>query len=198
MDEVPGAEMMLAGSDGNTCGFRFGEQGKGIRIHNRSSDLVLLEMIGTDGRLHSYHITDALTTLTPREVRSGTVMLEADNGGVFPFRSKGNVAKGGTDIPVMHAIRPDSHQQTLRCGQDSGIRVSATASRRLILQWDGPRKGAMLEVTDCEGRVVYHKVPLEAATTVESRIALPEGTSGLYFLRIHSVDSEHMFAVLMD
>lgn len=198
MEELPGVEMMLAGSDGSACGFRFGEQGRGIHIDNRSGDLVLLEMIGTDGRLHSYHITDALTTLLPREVGNGTVMLEAGSGGVFPFRSKGNVVQGGTDIPVMHAIRPGSRQQTVKCGQDGGIRVSAVSGRRLILQWDGPRKGARLELTDRDGKVVYQNVPQESATVVETRIDLSQSSSDLYFLRVSSIDTEHTYAVLME
>jgi hypothetical protein len=198
-DEVPGKDMMLAGADGQACNFRFGSGSSAgsIAINNLSSDIVLLQILDTDGTVHSYHLRQNTAVLTPKLLHNGVVMMDDGHGGVLPFQSKANALQGNKDRPVMQTLLSQDGEMSFALGGGSGLQMRADQGRKLMLQLSGLQSGSGLELTDRNGKVVYRNALHPQASSVETRIDLAESCD-LYFLKVFMPTGVRNFAVVMN
>jgi len=198
-EEMQGKDMMLAGSDGQSCTVRFGEgQMEGsIAVNNLSSDIVLLQMLDTDGTVHRYHVRQSEAMLTPRLLHNGVVMMDDGRGGVLPFQSKANALQGNKDRPVMQTLMAEDGQMSFALGNGSGLQMRADENRKLMVQLSGLQSGSGLELTDRNGKVVYRNTLHPQASSVETRIDLA-ATCDLYFLKVFTPSGTRSFAVVMN
>jgi len=198
--EAAGQEMMLAGSDGEPCSFRFSgnKDLESIHVENRSEDIVLLQMIDLDGTVHSYHVRQSNALLSPRVLVSGLVIMDDGKDGVIPFQSKSPAATGGKEVASLPTLSDGHHHVVNLMDGKGNLTLQKESGRKLLLQLSGLQSGTGFELTDQLGNVVYRNALHPQANSVETRIDLSTETCGLYFLRVYSPAGSRTFAVMMN
>lgn len=200
LGEASGKEMMLAGSDGNSCTFSFGSDigNEVISITNGSSDIAMLHMMDVDGTVHSYHIREARVHVTPRQLPNGVVILEGGPNGMLPFLSKSTAAHGGVAQEHVKAFGPGQYLVSDILGRNGQMDVSTEPNGHIRLRLNGLDSGSGLELTDRFGTVVYKSSLHPQTTSVETLIDLSDRSCDLYFLKVSCPSSERTFALMLN
>jgi len=90
ISEVKEQQIMLLGSDNNTCDIFFhAESGfEKVFMSNSSNDIVVVMALTANGEVSYYHVLNKETALIPRELMNGLPVLEDGLAGIYPYYSK--------------------------------------------------------------------------------------------------------------
>ncbi|MBI1287023.1 MAG: hypothetical protein GC178_05530 [Flavobacteriales bacterium] len=200
ISEVKGQEVMMLGSDNQTCSIRFekeAEMGK-VYLSNASNDLVMVSVLTSDGDVNYYHVENKETALIPRELLNGTPVLEDGLAGIYPFHTK--KALYNNAVAENQFVALSQNRREVQLGNNSGmaLNVAAPAPRTLAMALSNMDRPVNIEIRDEDGNVVYKNQPDADTQSIQTKIDLSEGAEGLYFLDLTSPHYHQTFALLMD
>lgn len=200
IEEVKQQQLMLLGSDENTCSIFFQTESGFDKVYlsNRSNDLVMVTAITADGSVNYYHVTNKETALIPRTLRNGTPILEDGLAGVFPYHSKGALFNGAVASKQFVTLKNRTEHVQLNAKNGLEMTVGSPEARTLAMSLDNIGSDLKIEVKDEAGETVYRSQPDNDTQSIRTRIDLSRGDGGLYFLDLTSPDFHQTFALQMD
>ncbi len=200
ISEVKEQEIMLLGSDKNTCLVHFHTESgfEKVYLSNSSSDLVMVTVLTAGGEANYYHVTNKETALIPRELQNGTPVLEDGLNGIYPYYSK--MAMFNDAVANNQFVSLKAANQQVELAQHSGMQMSVGSpeARTLAMNLVNLASGLNIEIKDENGAVVYRNRPDSDTQSIQTKIDLSEGAEGLYFLDLTSPKFHQTFALLMD
>ncbi len=200
INEVRDQELLLLGSDQNTCMVRFQADAgfDKVFLSNSSSDLVMVTTLGSDGEVNYYHIKNKEIALIPRELMNGTPMLEDGLTGVYPFHSKKAIFNGAASDNQF--VDLNAKEKIFRHVDESGmaISLSSTVSGSLVMALVNLEDSVHIQIKDANGTVVYMNRPDAGVQRIQTKIDLSQGMEGIYFLDLSSASINQHFAFRMN
>lgn len=199
IEEVKQQQIMLLGSDQNTCNIFFQNEAGFDKVYlsNSSNDIVMVTAISADGSVNYYHVTNKETALIPRELANGTPMLEDGLGGVYPYYSKGIVFNGAVASKQFVAIGQTEKVVELQDNQ-MALTVGSPSGKTLSMSVENLSENVNIQITDESGATVYRNQPDQTTQSIKTRIDLSDGVGGLYFLDLTSPTFHQTFALQID
>ena len=200
INEVRDQELLLLGSDQNTCMVRFQADAgfDKVFLSNSSSDLVMVTTLGSDGEVNYYHIKNKEIALIPRELMNGTPVLEDGLAGVSPFHSKKVIFNGAASDNQF--VDLNATEKIFRHVDESGmaISLSSTVSGSLVMALVNLEDSVHIQIKDANGTVVYMNRPDAGVQRIQTKIDLSQGMEGVYFLDLCSASINQHFAFRMN
>lgn len=200
IEEVKQQQLMLLGSDENTCSIFFQTESGFDKVYlsNQSDDLVMVTTITSDGSVNYYHVTNKETALIPRTLRNGTPILEDGLEGVYPYHSKGALFNGAVASKQFVTLKHNSKLVSLNTKNGLEMMVGSSESKTLAMRLDNICSDLKIEVKNQTGETVYRSQPENDTQSLRTKIDLSRGDGGLYFLDLTSPDFHQTFALQVD
>ncbi|MGB0367971.1 MAG: hypothetical protein ACPGD8_01115 [Flavobacteriales bacterium] len=200
INEVKEQEIMLLGSDEQTCKFHFQTEAgfEKVYMSNSSADLVMVTAITASGEVSYYHVQNKETALIPRELMNGTAVLEDGMNGVYPYYTKMALFNDAPAKNQFVALNNTVEEVELAQTSEMALSVGSPMSRTLAMTLDNLEPNMKIEIKNATGETVYRNQPDEETTSIQTKIDLSDGAEGLYFLDLTSPLFHQTFALLMD
>ena len=198
--EVKDQEIILLGSDANTCRVHFQTESGFDKVYmsNSSDDIVMVTALTAEGEVNYYHVMNRETALIPRVLRNGTPVLEDGLAGIYPYHTKMAMFNGA--VAKNQFVQLSQVDKQLEMSMDSGMNLSigSPSERTLAMSLNNLSAELQIEIKDENGETVYLNRPDSEAKSLQTKIDLSDGAEGLYFLDLTSPQFHQTFALLMD
>lgn len=197
--EAAGLHLQLLGSDGRNCDLQFVEDTEGYthQVRNRSTDILIVQVLDAEGRMHYFHLKGNHPELRIRDTPLRIPVLRSGKDDILPFHTRSALLTETGDNTPLIDILPGSLPTTLFHDAGSELRASSTTAGHLNLELTGSLGKGTMRLTDLDGKVIY-QCPINIETSsLTTRIDLSSNPKGIYRLSLDSIWTGRHFNLRM-
>jgi hypothetical protein len=200
ISEVKEQQIMLLGSDNNTCDIFFqAESGfEKVFLSNSSDDIVVVTALTSNGEVSYYHVINKESALIPRELMNGVPVLEDGLAGIYPYYSKRAMSTEGAAKNQFVALNKENQGIALCTPSEMALEIGSPTSGTLSMSLSNLDERVEIQIRNENGEIVYRNHPDSDTQSFKAKINLSEGAEGLYFLDLTSPEFQQSFALRMN
>ena len=200
ISEVKEQQIMLLGSDNNTCGIFFQAESafEKVFMSNSSDDIVVVTALTANGEVSYYHVINKETALIARELMNRVPVLEDGLAGIYPYYSKRAMSTEGAAKNQFVALSTENQNVVLSAKSEMALTVGSPSSGTLAMSLSNLDEQVKIQIRNKNGETVYKNHPDSETQSIQAKINLSEGAEGLYFLDLMSPEFHQSFALMMN